>query len=127
MSAAASGLLPAAVVSSMPPRTGGRQPGGRDRTWERLTTPFTRVEIRDREVSVADGGRTIFVDARGDLLVAATGEPYRNVYVFRFTFDAEGLITDLREYANPVPILGIPVGRPSEPVPTSGFCWNRRC
>jgi ketosteroid isomerase-like protein len=78
-----------------------------------IFTNFTRVEIRDREVSVTDDGRTIFVEARGDLLVAATGDPYRNVYIFRFSFDAEGLITEVREYANPVPIapiLGIPVG-----------------
>lgn len=78
-----------------------------------IFTNFIRVEMRDREVSVTEDGQTIFVEARGDLVVAATGDPYRNVYVFRFSFDAEGLMTEVREYANPVPIapiLGIPLG-----------------
>jgi ketosteroid isomerase-like protein len=74
---------------------------------------FSQVEIVDREVSVTEDGRTVFVEAKGDLIVADGGASYRNVYVFRFSFDGEGLITEIREYANPVPIapiLGVPVG-----------------
>lgn len=74
---------------------------------------FSQVEIVDREVSVTDDGRIVFVEAKGDLIVADGGAPYRNVYVFRFTFDAEGLIAEIREYANPVPIapiFGVPLG-----------------
>jgi len=74
---------------------------------------FSRVEIVDREVTVSDDGRTVFVEAKGDLIVAANDAPYLNVYIFRFSFDDEGLITAIREYANPVPIapiLGVTLG-----------------
>lgn len=74
---------------------------------------FSQVEIVDREVNVTEDGRTVFVEGKGDLVVADGGASYRNVYVFRFSFDGEGLIEEIREYANPVPIapiLGAPLG-----------------
>jgi ketosteroid isomerase-like protein len=74
---------------------------------------FSQVEIVDREVSATADGRIVFVEAKGDLIVANSGASYRNVYIFRFSFDETGLITEIREYANPVPIapiLGVPVG-----------------
>jgi ketosteroid isomerase-like protein len=78
-----------------------------------IYTNFAQVEIVDREVSTTADGRIVFVEARGDLTVASTGAPYRNVYVFRFQFEADGRIIEIREYANPVPIahvFGVPVG-----------------
>jgi ketosteroid isomerase-like protein len=74
---------------------------------------FSQVEVVDREVSVTDDGRTVFVEGKGDLIVADGGASYRNLYVFRFSFDGAGLITEIREYANPVPIapiFGVPLG-----------------
>jgi ketosteroid isomerase-like protein len=89
---------------------------GKEEVLAYVTTIFTnfgQVEMLDREVSVSIDGRVVFVEARGDLVVARTGAPYRNVYVFRFTFDADGRIIEIREYANPVPIaavFGVPLG-----------------
>jgi ketosteroid isomerase-like protein len=74
---------------------------------------FSQVHVIDREVNVTHDGRIVFVEAKGDLIVAANGDSYRNRYVFRFSFDADDLITEIREYANPVPIapiFGVPLG-----------------
>ena len=41
-----------------------------------------------------------------------TGQPYRNIYVFRFSI-SDGKITEIREYANPIiyaKALGLKVG-----------------
>jgi ketosteroid isomerase-like protein len=55
---------------------------------------------------------TVFVEGRGDLILKQTGQPYRNIYVFRFSI-SDGKITEIREYANPViyaKALGLKVG-----------------
>jgi ketosteroid isomerase-like protein len=43
----------------------------------------------------------VFVEGRGDLILKQTGQPYRNVYVFRFRISDEK-ITEIREYSDPV-------------------------
>jgi ketosteroid isomerase-like protein len=52
------------------------------------------------------------VEGRGDLIVKQTGQPYRNICVFRFRI-SDGKITEIREYANSViyaKALGLKVG-----------------
>ena len=58
--------------------------------------------LSDRDVSIASAiFTTAFVEGRGDLIMKKTGQPYRNIYVFKFSI-AEGNISAIREYANPV-------------------------
>lgn len=59
-----------------------------------------RIAWIDREVSVAEGGGRVFVEALGDM-VLADGTIYRNLYIFRFDV-SDGRITHVKEYMNPV-------------------------
>jgi ketosteroid isomerase-like protein len=73
---------------------------------------FTQAAVIDRQTFITNDGATVFVEGRGDLIQKSSGQPYRNLYVFRFTI-SDGKITDLREYANPVTYakaLGLKVG-----------------
>lgn len=74
---------------------------------------FSTIEVTDRVFNVSDNGKTVFVEAKGDLVHADSGCPYRNVYVFKFTFEVDGKIVEILEYANPIPIallLNVPLG-----------------
>jgi ketosteroid isomerase-like protein len=65
----------------------------------------------DIELSQVEGGETIFVESRGNI-VMTSGREYRNRYVFRFDLDvAGGTVRRLREYYNPV-TSGLAFGRP---------------
>jgi ketosteroid isomerase-like protein len=57
----------------------------------------------DRRITVSADGATTFVQSRGDFLTA-DGRPYRNVYVFRFDW-LDDKIVSWEEYANPITIL----------------------
>ncbi|GLW07017.1 hypothetical protein Misp01_21470 [Microtetraspora sp. NBRC 13810] len=70
-----------------------------------------RVRFTDQRLSVASGGRTIFVQTYGDF-TTADGRPYKNVYLFRFDW-RDGLIVAGEEYTNPVTFsktFGAPLG-----------------
>lgn len=75
---------------------------------------FTRnVQIRfvDSRLSVADGGRSVFVETTGDF-VTTFNAPYRNVYVLKFEI-RNGKFVRLVEYNNPVTFaltFGLPLG-----------------
>jgi ketosteroid isomerase-like protein len=62
---------------------------------------YDEIAFGDIVTSVADDGGTVWVETRGALRVAATGAPYCNRYVFKFTVD-DGRISRLVEYANTV-------------------------
>jgi ketosteroid isomerase-like protein len=62
---------------------------------------FKQAVRVDRQTFITDDGATMFVEGRGDLILKQTGQPYRNIYVFRFSI-SDGKITEVREYANPV-------------------------
>ena len=73
---------------------------------------FKQAVMVDRKTFITDDGTTVFVEGRGDLILKQTGQPYRNIYVFRFSL-LEGKIAEIREYANPViyaKALGLKVG-----------------
>ena len=57
----------------------------------------------DRRITVSADGTTTFVQARGDFLTT-DGRPYRNVYVFRFDWRDDKIVS-WEEYANPITIL----------------------
>lgn len=62
----------------------------------------------DIELHRVDGGATVFVESRGNIIMSS-GHEYRNRYVFRF--DVEGdIIVRLREYYNPI-TSGLAFGR----------------
>lgn len=68
------------------------------------------IRLTDRRFSVVDHGRSVWMEAEGDLRVAATGKPYRNRYVFRFDLDAAGRIGHVSEWVNTVTLAreGVP-------------------
>lgn len=67
----------------------------------------------DIELHRVDGGATVFVESRGNIIMSS-GHEYRNRYVFRF--DVEGdIIVRLREYYNPI-TSGLAFGRKIGPV-----------
>jgi ketosteroid isomerase-like protein len=73
---------------------------------------FKQAVLVYRQTFMTDDGATVFVEGRGDLIMKQTGQPYRNIYVFRFSI-SDGKITEIREYANPViyaKALGLNVG-----------------
>lgn len=73
---------------------------------------FKQAVMLDRKMFITDDGATVFVEGRGDLILEKTGQPYRNIYVFKFSI-SDGKITEIREYANPViyaKALGLKVG-----------------
>ena len=73
---------------------------------------FEQTVLADRHTFITGDGDTVFVEGRGDLILKQTGQPYRNIYVFRFSI-SDGKITEIREYANPViyaKALGLKVG-----------------
>lgn len=73
---------------------------------------FSKRALTDRALYATGDGGTVFVEARGDLVQAGTGTPYRNVYMFKFTF-RDGQVAHIAEYANPVTfakLAGMPIG-----------------
>jgi ketosteroid isomerase-like protein len=74
---------------------------------------YENIVFSNRVFSVADDGQTVWMEAQGELIVAATGQPYKNGYVFKLTI-ADGRITRLQEWVNTVTLTqqGI-VARPT--------------
>jgi ketosteroid isomerase-like protein len=73
---------------------------------------FKQAVLVHPQTFITDDGATVFVEGRGDLIMKQTRQPYRNIYVFRFSI-SDGKITEIREYANPViyaKALGLKVG-----------------
>ena len=57
----------------------------------------------DRRVTASADGATTFVQTNGDF-ITADGRPYQNVYVFRFDWRDDKIVT-WEEYANPMTII----------------------
>ncbi len=53
----------------------------------------------DKRWTESADGRTVFLEARGDAVMAHSGEPYHNLYVERFDVEA-GKIVRILEYAD---------------------------
>lgn len=73
---------------------------------------FAQVKLLNRAVYVGEDGRTVFVEATGDLIQRDTNASYRNRYVFKFTV-RDDRISHVSEYANPVPfakLMGLELG-----------------
>src|ERR1700733_14444284 len=58
-----------------------------------LLDNFNKAVLVDRQTFITDEGATLFVEGRGDLILKQIGQPYRNVYVFRFRV-SDGKITE---------------------------------
>lgn len=73
---------------------------------------FSKAVLLEKQFTVSHDGNVVFLEAKGDLVHAASGAPYKNVYVFKFTFE-DGLMSRISEYANPVTyakLAGEPLG-----------------
>ena len=71
---------------------------------------FSQLKMRDMQMTVSEGGDTVFVESRGDY-ISKEGKPYNNVYVFKFVLK-DGKIAKAFEYANPVTyamLAGLPI------------------
>jgi ketosteroid isomerase-like protein len=62
---------------------------------------YDNIVFSDRIFSVADDGRTVWMEAQGNLVVTATGQPYKNGYVFNLTL-ANNRIEKIEEWVNTV-------------------------
>ncbi|MEL6365073.1 MAG: nuclear transport factor 2 family protein [Pseudomonadota bacterium] len=60
---------------------------------------YDNLVFEDREYSVADDRGTVWIEAEGRLVVASTGKPYENRYVFKIELSEAG-ITEITEYTN---------------------------
>ncbi|APX13392.1 nuclear transport factor 2 family protein [Tateyamaria omphalii] len=74
------------------------------------------VSFIDAKVTVSGDGETVFVENRGDMILA-DGRPYSNLYVWRLDFE-DGQIVEMTEYFNPV-TAAIAFNRPIGPEQTS--------
>ena len=97
---------------------------GRDATMEylgRVFIGFSQIRFVDPDYTVSADGSRVFVEARGDFVTLLGSMTYENIYVFRLDI-ADGQVTFIKEYANPVPAsaaLGIPLGISAEATPES--------
>ena len=86
---------------------------GKDATVEyqcKTLEAFSQLKMRDMQITISDGGGTVFVESRGDY-VSSQGKPYNNVYIFKFVLEG-GKIVKTFEYANPVTyamLAGLPI------------------
>ncbi|MEM6474741.1 MAG: hypothetical protein AAF687_01095 [Pseudomonadota bacterium] len=67
-----------------------------------VTQNYENIVFSDRTYSVADDGKTVWMEANGNLRLEATGTPYLNRYVFKFTLNDDHKITEIREWVNTV-------------------------
>ena len=74
-----------------------------------------RIDWTERDFTVADNGKRVFVEALGDMVL--NGKPYSNRYVLRFDLKG-GKIAGMKEYLNPVTsaiVTGTTTGAESTP------------
>lgn len=73
---------------------------------------FAQLKMLDSQYTANAEGDVVFVESRGDYIAHENNEHYNNVYVFKFVI-ADGKITHVYEYANPVTyakLAGLPIG-----------------
>lgn len=73
---------------------------------------FCRIHMVDPEYTVSPTGNLVFATMTGDYIQGDGDRAYNNVYVFRLAI-ADGKITRVDEYANPVTfakLAGLPIG-----------------
>jgi ketosteroid isomerase-like protein len=70
---------------------------------ESIAAVMQSVRFARRRITASADNATTFVQTSGDFVTVA-GQPYRNVYVFRFDW-RDGRIVSWEEYANPIAII----------------------
>jgi ketosteroid isomerase-like protein len=73
---------------------------------EAIFDKFTPLIWRDHRWSVSVSGNEVYFAGKGDMVVARTGQPYRNSYVTRFDVE-DGKIVKLAEYGNAFMYAGL--------------------
>ena len=66
-----------------------------------IAANFQQVRFDDRRTYAVDDGKTVFVEAKGDLVQRETNARYRNTYCFKVTVN-DNLIEHVSEYTNPI-------------------------
>lgn len=109
--AAVTALLDPKVTLTVPLSfDGGQEPAdrfvGAEQVRAYINGVFTNmktIKFVDKRITIGAGGTSSFFQANGEF-VAADGRPYRNVYVFHFTWQ-DGHLTGIEEYGNPITYL----------------------
>jgi ketosteroid isomerase-like protein len=76
-------------------------------------TEIKKLQMTDLDVTPSSNPNVAFAEAWGDMEMS-NGRPYKNRYIFRFDV-ADGKITRIREYCNPVTgavAFGLPLNIP---------------
>jgi ketosteroid isomerase-like protein len=63
------------------------------------------IGYTDTTYTVSGDGRSVFVETKGDMVLAGSGKPYNNGYIFRVDFNGEGLVEKFTEYTNSLYIV----------------------
>ncbi|MFG1926876.1 nuclear transport factor 2 family protein [Cryptosporangium sp. NPDC048952] len=66
-----------------------------------IITTFSTVRMTGMTFYADERAGVVFAEGRGELVNAQTGEPYRNIYVFKFVI-VDGKIGRIDAYGNPV-------------------------
>ncbi|MEM7781428.1 MAG: hypothetical protein AAF697_13650 [Pseudomonadota bacterium] len=67
-----------------------------------VTQNYENIVFSDRTYSVSEDGKTVWMEANGNLRLEGTGTPYLNRYVFKFTLNEDHKVTEIREWVNTV-------------------------
>ncbi len=80
-----------------------------------VSRSYDNIVFSDRTFSVSNDSNTVWMEAQGNLVVAATGQPYRNGYVFKVML-TNNKIVSIQEWVNTVTLTqqGI-AARPTTP------------
>ena len=75
---------------------------------------FDNISFIDRRFTVSEDGNTIFLQTRGgDWVFVPNGQIYRQTYMFRVDFNAQGEVAAIEEYINWIvngEVTGTPLG-----------------
>jgi ketosteroid isomerase-like protein len=80
-----------------------------------VTRNYDNLVFAQRTFTTSSDGRIVWMEAQGELIVTASGLPYRNGYVFKFTLE-NGKIRTIQEWVNTVTLTqqGIAAQRPGQ-------------
>ncbi|MEM1249879.1 MAG: nuclear transport factor 2 family protein [Acidobacteriota bacterium] len=75
------------------------------KAYEQIFANIEELIYVESRYTVSLDGKTVFLEAQGDMVVTATGAEYKNTHVFRVDFGDCSQIESLLQYANPLEIL----------------------
>ena len=73
--------------------------------YQQIFRNIDKLNYVAREFTTSADGKTVFIEAHGDMTVSTTGAAYKNTHVFRVDFDACDKVAKITQYANPLRII----------------------